>query len=128
VLATLSDHELAFYSTVAQVTPVFILALALEVKASTWLGPTNSNLLRIIMVTGIMLGVAAMFGGEWAAVDTLMNGKPGWGAPTLARAGFIAGLLLVFFGAVELVATDIGQRLAPRPRAAPVVEADQQRD
>jgi hypothetical protein len=107
----LSDSELSFYSTAAQVIPVLLLALAVELPTiralehllierrpdtdmPTWV-PLISSLLLLAMVS-------LMFVGELVSLSMLAGHRIAVGnAKTWAMVGLISGVSPVLLGVVE---------------------------
>ncbi len=102
----LSDHELQFFSTAAQVLPVLMLALAIELRTARSLGfslgARGSRGWK--MVLWVIFGLyVLMCTGELIALTALQNGEAAGSADTWVILALLGGVVALFLGALDRV-------------------------
>jgi hypothetical protein len=102
----LSDHELQFFSTAAQVLPVLMLALAIELRTARSLGfslgARGSRGWKIVL--WVIFGLyVLMCTGELIALTALQNGEAAGSADTRVILALLGGVVALFLGALDRV-------------------------
>lgn len=102
----LTDAEVSFYSTAAQVIPVLLLAMAVELRTPSallnWMrvrdrGPGVTAALIVVTTTALLLMVAA----ELIALSTLRFNHAESTTDEWVTAGLAVGILLVAVGVAD---------------------------
>jgi hypothetical protein len=113
VLATgLSESELSFYSTAAQVIPVFFLALVLElptVRTIGWqLGARRAGSPLWVVVRFVIFAIVVlMFAAEFTALANLKNDNASSGARGWVMLGLIAGGIPLLLAALDRLMPEV---------------------
>ncbi len=107
----LSDHELQFFSTAAQVLPVLMLALAIELRTARSLGfsfgARGSRGWKIVL--WVIFGLyVLMCTGELIALTALQNGEAAGSADTWVILALLGGVVALFLGALDRVLPTVG--------------------
>lgn len=106
MLAALSEHEMSFYSTVAQVAPVLLLTIVLEIRfgkvAGRALGPRAQGLVTSFVVLTVVL----VAGAEISAIEVLRTGATNGATRLWASLGFYCGFVALMIGVFYLVGRD----------------------
>ena len=107
----LSDHELQFFSTAAQVLPVLMLALAIELRTARSLGfsigARGSRGWKIVL--WVIFGLyVLMCAGELIALTALQNGEAAGSADTWVILALLGGVVALFLGALDRVLPTVG--------------------
>jgi len=117
----LSDHELQFFSTAAQVLPVLMLALAVELRTARALGfsmgARGSGGWKIVL--WVIFGLyVVMSAGELIALTALQNGEAAGSADTWVILALLGGLVALFLGALDRVLpTVVSEAMKTAPAA-----------
>ena len=75
LLAALTDRQVSYYSTIAQVLPVLLLALAFEVRYASWLSPATKRW-RVAFTLALVSAPVSLFAlGESFAVEALRSDR-----------------------------------------------------
>jgi hypothetical protein len=112
IAASLSSSEQAFYATAAQVIPVFMLALALELPSVRAIGRfleadrTGAWMWRVVQVV-IFVIVVLMFGAEVVAILNLRDDRAARDDDVWVTLGFIAGAIPVFLAVLERLLPEV---------------------
>ena len=102
----LADSQLAFYSTAAQVIPVLLLVIALELSTFKVVreflsflpeGRSATIVVRLI----ILLIVALLFTGELLAVTALKDNHVSASTDDWVLSALLAGVIVVLLGVLE---------------------------
>ena len=102
----LADHELQFFSTAAQVLPVLILALAIELRTARSLGfsiGARGHRGWKVVLWAIFGLYVLMCAGELIALSALQNGEAAGCADTWVMLALVGGLVALFLGALDRV-------------------------
>ena len=97
----LTENELAYYGAVAQVVPVLLLAIAVEVRFTSWIsgsGKVAAWANRLIIYAVFVL----LFVAEILAVDALRQGKASSDASFWTMLAVVSAMLTLFLGVLTV--------------------------
>ena len=120
----LTDSELSFYSTAAQVIPVLLLALALELPTARAVGHfLDAHIIggwmwRVTSVV-IFLIVCAMFVGELVALVVLRTDQASDQDETYVMVGLVAGAIPMFLAVLTRLMPDVARASSENRPAEP---------
>jgi cytochrome c biogenesis protein CcdA len=93
---------MSFYTTAAQVIPVFMIVLAVEARAAKTVGDYFSIAPRWLVGFAVLMIYSLMFTGEVLSLGALQDNDVTPGTENWVMAALIIGALLAFLGLLNL--------------------------